>query len=158
MPGRASFQERLIAGLIDFGILIAISLVLNFTVGFLSAYLAQLLMFVAVFAVILFPEATKGQSIGKRLRGLIIRGADGQPAAGDVLRKRVIIKSIPTIVGIVASVLALVSLVSVANFVNIVSGLAGLALFVGCFLALKPERQTLHDQLAETAVYPVAQE
>lgn len=91
-------------------------------------------------------EAFTGLTIGKLLLGIRIKNEDGSDGNTQLYLKRWAIKNIGTLCSLIA-------LVTHISFISTVGSLCSLAIFIGCFLALRDNKQTLHDQLAKTAVY-----
>jgi uncharacterized RDD family membrane protein YckC len=100
-------------------------------------------------------EALWAATPGKRLLGLRIGTADGQPAPRSRLVLRWALKNVATLLALLAVLLG-IALPAPAGAVAWLSNLGGLVMVGGCFAALGPRRQALHDLLARTAVYPAA--
>ncbi len=110
---------------------------------------------------------------GKRVCGLIIATEEGRPATAKPLLKRWAVKQCP--VFFAAPMAACWTILSPHNYHfplpdfvavgvrilaiidTVLTGSLLLMIFGGCFLALQSGRQTLHDRIAGTAVYPRSQ-
>lgn len=106
---------------------------------------------------------------GKRLAGLVIAAEDGTPASRRALLKRWAVKQIAVFFACPMMVLwtllspynyrvilphyVLPGVVALAVIDTILVSVLLLSVIGGCFLALGPLRQTLHDKLAGTAVF-----
>lgn len=147
---RIGFGMRLVAALIDCCINMGLMFALNATIlavmglntaGLIVAGTVSCLAALAISSL----EVFKAASIGKMLLKYRITLADGSDAPTDVLVKRWLIKQSPTLMTLAAALTML-------PFLRWVGMLAGLAVFVGCFMALQPEKQAYHDKLLGTAV------
>ena len=119
------------SGMVEFyGVLIAI------TVGALCFSLISGLL-----------EAFTGASVGKRLLKIRIRSEEDSAPELSKLVLRAVLKH-------VSFVFFLLTLLTGIQLYAILGSLMGTVVAVGMFLILSHEKQTLHDRIAETAVYP----
>ncbi len=103
---------------------------------------------IAVFSVLYeLIEAFSAASPGKRILKIKIGNADGTAAGLNKLLGRYAIKNIALLFSVLATFMKF-------GDSSWVAGLLGLAVFVGCFFALGSAKQTLHDLIVKTAVYP----
>jgi uncharacterized RDD family membrane protein YckC len=109
-------------------------------VGFIAAFALIGTIYFAV-------EGFTGYTLGKLMLGIRIANEDGTQAPLGTLLGRFAIKNINTVMSLAALLLGIKILGTLGN-------VAGLVVFVGYFLALGAKRQTLHDQIMHTAVYP----
>ena len=91
-------------------------------------------------------EAFTGLTIGKILLGIRVKNQDGTVGNTGLYLKRWAIKNISTLCSVAA-------LITSMDFLSSIGSLCGLIIFIGFFLALRDNKQTLHDQLAKTAVF-----
>lgn len=160
---RIGFGKRLGAALLDSAIMMALTMVIGIVAGgFLGGLMggagmgpaAGALGAMAGFLVamtlvgLLYPviEGVTGWSPGKRVLGLQIGTADGEPAPLKLLLGRSAIKNSTAVAGFVGTV------TGIGLFTGL-SGLLALVVFVGCFMTLMASRQALHDRIAGTAVF-----
>ncbi len=164
---RVGFGPRLIAVLLDVGIMFVGGGIASFLFGGLlggltggaaagvgGAFIGGL--FGAIFGgMLLFwllgvfyglIEAVTGQSPGKMVMGLIIRTHDGSPAPQSTLFYRYFLKNISLILSLAGGMTGLAFLIPLGDFL-------GLIVFLGFFMVLGASRQALHDVMAKTAVY-----
>ena len=95
-------------------------------------------------------EVFQAATPGKMLLKLKIRAEGGTDADQNTLIKRFAVKNSAALLNILAAI----TTVSVfATFGSIVGFIIGL----GCFMVLAASRQALHDRVAKTAVFKVAQ-
>jgi len=174
---RANFPTRLGAFLVDLAIFaaiihlfFAIDVLLNLTTrlnnfGIISL-LGGALLLIGYGTLEVFLATTPG----KRACGLIIASEDGQPATRRALIKRWAVKHSPVFA--CAPTLILWTLISpynyhaklpdfVAHAVHIfavvdtyLTSLLLIMVMAGCFFGLTASRQTLHDSIARTALFP----
>jgi len=173
---RSGFLPRLGAFLIDLGIFAAavhlfmfIDVYVNITTNFNNFGVicliggAFLLLGYGLFEVIM--AATPG----KLIAGLVIASDDGLPAPRKALFKRWAIKQIAVFFACPMALLwtmlspynnwlrvpdfVLPGILGLAIIDTILTGILLLIIMGGCFLALGPSRQSLHDKIAGTAVY-----
>jgi uncharacterized RDD family membrane protein YckC len=148
---RIGFGMRLVAALIDCAIMMGLMFALNATVlavmglSVASAIVAGTVSCIAALALSSL-EVFKAASVGKMLLKFRITMADGSDAPTEVLVKRWLIKQSPTLIALAAALTTL-------GFLNYIGMLAGLAIFVGCFMALQPDKLAYHDKLLGTAVH-----
>lgn len=164
---RVGFGPRVIAVLLDLGILFVGGGIASFLFGGLlggltggaaagvggafvgglfGAVFGGMLLFWLIGTFYGLIEAVTGQSPGKMAMGLIIRTHNGSPAPQSTLFYRYFLKNISLILSLAAGLTGLVFLVPLGEFL-------GLIVFLGFFLALGESRQALHDVIAKTAVY-----
>lgn len=180
MKQRAGFGPRLVALLIDVLLLAAISCVFGLMAGSLSSVIAHklfhldaaatsgigtvaasgllgvgiFLLVTALVATLLslpynLMEAFFGWTPGKLVMGLRVKNEDGShPSLGQVFSRWLIKHN-----GILIGLLTFIGLAPAAFVAPLLQALV----FGGCFLALGAGRQALHDQMAHTAVYEVAE-
>src|SRR5258706_10479152 len=173
---RVGFLPRLGAFLLDLVIFAAavhlfmlIDVYVNITTSFNNFGLicllggAFLLLGYGLFEIIM--SATPG----KRIAGLAIAADDGLPATKKALFKRWAVKQIAVFFACPMALLwtilspynnwirvpdfVLPGILGLAIIDTILTGILLLIVMGGCFLALGPARQSLHDKLAGTAVY-----
>jgi uncharacterized RDD family membrane protein YckC len=117
-------------------------------------------------------EVLMAATPGKRLAGLVIAAEDGSPAPRKALLKRWAVKQIAVFFACPMMILwtllspynyhvvlpnyVLPGVLALAIVDTILVSVLLLSVIGGCFLALGPLRQTLHDKLAGTAVYRAA--
>ena len=118
--------------------------VLGGAVGFVAGGVVFYLLYFLI-------EPLSAATPGKWLLGIRVCRADGSTASLPLLLRRYAVKTSPVIVAVLGVTIGL------GEPVQIVAGLLGLALVVGHFFALSPDRQTLHDKIANTAVYAKTQ-
>lgn len=92
-------------------------------------------------------EALTGAALGKLLLGIRIRSGDGTPAPPEKLVARAALKHSGALISFLATVTG-------SAILEGLGGLAWLLIFVGCFFVLSPEKLSIHDRIAGTAVYP----
>lgn len=91
-------------------------------------------------------ETVTGATFGKIILGLRVMSVDGSPARSRLLWLRWAIKNSPS--------LCFVSVVFFPlSILTPLSGILSVVVFLGVFLALGKNRQTLHDSLSGTAVF-----
>lgn len=178
MKERASFGLRVVALVIDVVLLLALSAVVGLMAGSSAAVLlhkfgfsqvphdptgaAVATGFMAILVAVLVTslvatllslpynlmEALVGWTPGKLVTGLRVRNQDGsRPSFSQVfarwlIKHNAVLFAILTVTGIPFTVL---------------SPFGQLIVFLGCFLALGPTRQALHDMATKTAVYELSQ-
>jgi uncharacterized RDD family membrane protein YckC len=173
---RVGFIHRLGAFLIDLVIctiavhcLTAVDLVLNITTNLNNFGIVSLVGGGLLLLGYGFAEALTATTPGKRLTGIVIASADGAPASRRALLIRWLVKNIAVFFAIPMSALwVLLSPynyhVQLPDFValgvlilavidTILTAILLLIVIAGCFMATKPDRQTLHDALSGTAVF-----
>ncbi|MFM8243861.1 MAG: RDD family protein, partial [Crocinitomicaceae bacterium] len=89
-------------------------------------------------------EAITGASVGKMILGLVVANQDGTQGDISLFMKRWAIKNI----GYIFTILSIW-----VTALYWVGSLGSLIIFIGCFMALGAEKLTLHDKIANTAVY-----
>ncbi|HUO83642.1 MAG TPA: RDD family protein [Thermoanaerobaculia bacterium] len=171
MEGRAGFWIRAAAASIDTGVGVASSLVLASSLGTFFAHRAVVTLRIgqpdtlwqgplpmmlgavgevvyllpfALFAAWVLDPLT-GATVGKRVFGLRVRDAGGQPAS----RQRRWCRSALQTVGLWGCTLALVA--GRWEFA-VLASLAGSVVFVGSLAALGPQSLALHDRISGTSV------
>ena len=177
---RVGFLPRLGAFLIDLGIftaavhlLLFVDVVLNLQTPINNIGIISLLGGSVLVVVYGFLEVLMAGTPGKKLCGLVIGAQDGQRATKRTLLKRWAVKQIA--IFFAAPTLLLWSLLSPFNYHvrlpdyvqeavlalaivdTVLTGILLIMALGGCFFALTPARQALHDKLAGTAVYRAAQ-
>jgi uncharacterized RDD family membrane protein YckC len=177
---RVGFLPRLGAFLIDLGIftaavhlLLFVDVVLNLETPLNNIGIVSLLGGSVVVVVYGYLEVLMAGTPGKKLCGLVIGSQDGQRATKRTLLKRWAVKQIA--IFFAAPTLFLWSLLSPFNYHlrlpdyvkeavlalaivdTVLTGILLVMALGGCFFALTPARQALHDKLAGTAVYRAAQ-
>ena len=173
---RVGFIPRLGAFLIDLAIfalvvhfLVAVDLVLNVTTnlndfGIVSLFGGGVLL--VAYGLI---EALTAITPGKRLAGLSIASADGEPASRRALLTRWLAKNVAVFFAIPTCALwtllspynyhvhlpdfVAVGVLSLAIVDTVLTTILLLVVIAGCCMAAKPHRQTLHDTLSGTAVF-----
>lgn len=100
----------------------------------------------------LLPEAIWGASAGKALLGLRIGTAAGEWPSLSYTVRRWALKSAPLWLGLLAVVVSM-GLPRVGGWLVVLANLSAVVLVAGGFLALRNDRQTLHDRLSDTALY-----
>lgn len=175
---KAEFRTRFKAAVMDLGLIVAVCVLFDLayrfflkppgTVTFPAP--GDLAAFLAALAVYALFEGLAGQSPGKMATHIVVRTSDGRPAEIFTLLLRSFLKNsmflVPLIImGAVIFMHAptpafiarytgtLVGMIMVQLVIFIALAL-GVAIFNGCFLVLTQNRQTLHDKLTDTAVYP----
>lgn len=93
-------------------------------------------------------ETFHGASAGKLLLNLQIRSSDGSKPEISRLVLRALLKHI-------SLVFFLLALLTGIQLYAVSGGLAGAIITVGLFRILGQDKQTLHDRIAETAVYRI---
>ncbi len=170
---RVGFGKRLGALLLDFGLILLLSVpaaslsgdfwtqlfINRLAVGeveeagqfvmLLGTFVGVLLSFCMVVILYYFTEGITGASVGKTLLRITIANADGAKAGRGQLLLRYVIKNIAYL----GSITAIVVGSWLIGRVGIVLGVVG---FFGCFVALGEAKQGLHDLMLKTAVYPYA--
>jgi uncharacterized RDD family membrane protein YckC len=172
---RAGFIPRMGAFLIDFAIfamtihlLVAIDIVINTLGDFNNFGVVSLLGGSILLIVYGFLEVIMAGTPGKKICGLVIADEEGRPAGMRLLMKRWAFKHCA--VFMCAPTLVLWTLLSPHNYHFplpdfVAAGVLALAVtdtvltaillaivIGGCFLALRPHGQALHDMLAGTTV------
>ena len=150
---RIGFGKRVLAYCIDDG---AVAIVLCVAIfigshffGILLAVVGSLLLYLPLCFVMLFIlEVTKGASPGKMVLGIQIKSDDGSAAPMSRLLKRAALKHSFALLG-------LLSWLTGFSVVNTIASLLGFIVFLGCFMVLTADKQSLHDRFAGTAVYSV---
>jgi uncharacterized RDD family membrane protein YckC len=175
---RASFGLRAVALVIDLVLLLALSTVIGLMAGSSAAVLlhkfgwaqvahdptgaAVATGFMAILVAVVVTslvatllslpynlmEALVGWTPGKLVTGLRVRHQDGSRPSFSQVFARWLIKH--------NAVLLAVLTLSGIPF-TVLSPIGQLVVFVGCFLALGPARQALHDLATKTAVYELSQ-
>jgi uncharacterized RDD family membrane protein YckC len=116
-------------------------------VGAFAETAARVAIAATIVTVVYFlAEGLLGRALGKLILGLRIAGVDGRPAPVGALLARMVVKNS-------GNWLKLVSLVTGVAVLDRGANLVGVVILGGCFLALWPRRQALHDLAAKTAVY-----
>jgi uncharacterized RDD family membrane protein YckC len=164
---RIGFGKRLLAMIIDFILFFLICGILSFIfagliTGLLDAFninkdittvagifgaLAGLLFILPfMYFIYYLIEGFTGYTLGKFILGIRVGTEDGKIAGTSVLIMRYLIKSSSTFISII-------SLFTGIEFLGTISTFCSFILFVGCFLVLTENRQSIHDLLSKTAVY-----
>jgi uncharacterized RDD family membrane protein YckC len=94
-------------------------------------------------------EAMWGRALGKLILGMRIAGTDARPAPLGRLLARTAVKGS-------GNVLELLSFITGIHLLSRGANLVGLVVLGGCFMALWPRRQALHDLAGGTTVYPAS--
>ena len=173
---RVGFLPRLGAFLIDLGIFAAavhlfmfIDVYVNITTSLNDFGLICLLGGTFLLLGYGLFEIMMAATPGKRIAGLVIGAADGMPAPRKALFKRWAAKQIAVFFACPMALLwtmyspynnwirvpdfVMPGIVGLALIDTILTGALLLIVVGGCFLALGPSRQTLHDRLAGTALF-----
>lgn len=176
---RVGFLPRLGAFLIDLAIFAAavhlfmfIDVYVNLTTPFNNFGLVSLIGGAFLLVGYGLFEVMMAATPGKRIAGLVIASEDGMPAPRMALLKRWAVKQVAVFFACPMALLwSIVSpynnWIRVPDFVmpgilglaiidTILTGILLLMVMGGCFLALGPSRQSLHDKLARSAVYRAA--
>lgn len=111
----------------------------------LIAILAGVLCFSLLSGIL---EAFTGASVGKRFMKIRIRSEHDTQADWSKLLLRAVLKH-------VSFVFFLITLLTGIQLYTILGGFMGMVTGMGMVLILGETRQTLHDRIAETAVYPI---
>lgn len=111
--------------------------------GAVTGFVAGTLLATFIYSLL---EAFTGLTIGKLLLGILIRNENGSEGNTQLYLKRWAIKNMGTLCNIAALFMHI-------SFISTIGSLCSVAIFIGCFLALRDNKQTLHDLLAKTAVY-----
>ena len=119
-----------------------------FTNPSVEAYQA-ILIFVAVYLIYGLTEVLFAATPGKLMRRYTIRAEDGSAAGWFHLLKRYVAKKFLVICWIVAMATGI-------QLILLIGEIGCFFLGAGLFLALLPDRQAVHDEIAGTAVYPLA--
>lgn len=144
MDARIPFGPRLAAMIID-GAVVTIAIAIA---GWIEGAFVGLVYGGPVIGLFYFAsEAFSGMTIGKMVIGLRAGNMNGTPAPLGQLLLRFCCKHPHLILGSIASLTPL-------SFLGPLSGALGMVAFAGCFAAAGEHRQALHDQIANTAVYP----
>ena len=91
-------------------------------------------------------EGLSGASPGKMVMKFRIANQDGTAGSTSLFLRRWAIKNIGAILQFIAFVPSLMFMETIGSF-------AGFVIFFGCFAVLGESRLTLHDRIAQTAVY-----
>lgn len=91
-------------------------------------------------------EGLTGASPGKRILHIYIARSDGSHASLSTLLNRWVVKNVGAITSFIALVPAL-------SLINTIGTFLAFAVFVGLFFVFSQNRQTLHDLIAQTAVF-----
>jgi len=173
---RVGFIPRLGAFLIDLGIfavvvhlLVAADLVVNMTTNLNDFGILSLFGGGVMLVSYGFIEALTAITPGKRLAGLVIASADGEPPTRRALLTRWLTKNVAIFFAIPTC--ALWTLLSPYNYHvhlpdflsagvlvlavvdTVLTTILLVTVVAGCFMAAKPDRQALHDALSGTAVF-----
>ncbi len=111
---------------------------------FFALIIGTLLFLIAIACV----EGGWGTSPGKYFLKIRIFDESGRPAETSTLILRAVIKNLGTLLSILA-------IPTKSLFIAVFSTIVCLVMGVGYTMAFGKRRQTLHDRIAETAVYPV---
>lgn len=166
-PAPALFIQRWIAAVID-GLFFAIlyvcfwplTLLATFLpLGELTGWFIWLIhsgFLVLLFALAISLEASVWQGTpGKVLLGLGVRTLNGVRPGRTQIIKRSSLRLSSFVFAALTGFVALI-LPSLASLIGMIASLCSLAVFVGCFMSLRPDRLTLHDRLSQTTVVPLA--
>ena len=104
-------------------------------------------LFLALFFTYTTSEIFYARTPGKMINKIVICNADGSPAEKRRLVLRWMIKNIALIMQCAAVVTCISMIETIGNWISY-------AVFFGLFLVLTQSKQTLHDIIAGTAVYP----
>lgn len=91
-------------------------------------------------------EGITGASPGKRILSICVATPDGREADLRIYLRRYVVKNL-------GKVLAVLALVPTLGLLGTISTLYDVVFFLGCFIALGSTRLTLHDMIAQTAVF-----
>ena len=151
MEKRIGFEPpRIIALIID---AVIIAVVMGIIQVILRGWVGGIIAQAAVLAY-WFTEVMNGASPGKMIMGLKIAAADGGAASQDVLLKRYFVKQAAGFIFLVAAVL---NIIIIHGLLVLAGALVGLGLAFGSlYIVLRPEKQALWDQMANTAVFPAS--
>jgi uncharacterized RDD family membrane protein YckC len=148
---------RIVAGLIDWAILVVVSIIVHFALfamlghGYAGTMLSGLVTAGIVLGYFYATEVLKAQSVGKMVLKYKITNQDGGPATQDQLLKRTMIKLAPWIISVVGAVLSFSIILSM--LVGLVELVAAIAVLVMALMMLRDNRLAYYDELAGTAVY-----
>jgi uncharacterized RDD family membrane protein YckC len=98
------------------------------------------------FLLFFFSEILFAASPGKLVLGLRIADENAQPATWRQLILRWLVKNSGGLVGLIGDIAGARAIMAAGNA-------AGLAIVFGCFFVLGSSRQSLHDKIANTAVF-----
>jgi len=93
-------------------------------------------------------EAFTGASLGKMILGLKAGTLDGKRGSTGLYMGRAALKYS----SIFPMLIAVIIPASMA-VMNIISNILSLIVFIGCFFVFRQSKQSLHDQIAKTAIY-----
>lgn len=113
--------------------------------GLLFAMTVGILLFLIAIACF---EGAWGTSPGKHFLKIRILDESGRPAEKSSLILRAVVKNLGTLLSILA-------IPTRSMFIAVFSTIVCLVVGLGYVMAFGKRRQTLHDHVAETAVYPV---
>lgn len=97
-------------------------------------------------------EAVWDATPGKRLLGLCLRAADGDELPPAARAVRWAVKNAAALLLLLAVVVSM-GLPGLGGWLRLLAHATGIAVGAGCFLALTPARQALHDRVAGSAVF-----
>ena len=143
---RKDHRSRLAAASIDLLIAMVAAMCVGFVAGIARGPWAASSAAAATALAYSLIELFTGASPGKRFFDLRIAGSDGSPATLKILAYRWALKHSPAI-------LRAAAVISMLGFFNWLAAPAALAVAIGCYSAMKPDRQALHDRLTDTAVF-----
>lgn len=171
---RVGFGRRLGAALIDYMILVIITMAVFSFTGFFSALqkflmdaqglqnnpveMLQLeqqfmaenmnsIIFNSIITIAYYSlEMLIGATLGKLILGIQIARADGHKADFFTLFKRFITKNS-------SNILSFIAIITTISAFNIISVVCMITIFVGFFVTLSDKKQALHDLVAKTAVF-----
>lgn len=148
---RIGFLWRFVAVLIDVVVIIVPVLIGNFAILAVfaprPAAIVSGLFGVAVDAVLVALTVLYAATPGKMALGLKIRDQAGLPAPKASLALR------GTYLWLTVSTISFLGTLLNTPIFGYLGGVLGLIIFIGCFLALRPDRLALQDILFKTAVY-----
>ena len=78
-----------------------------------------------------------------------IANQDGTNATTNILFLRTFLKNISSVLSLIAIILAIPLVKTIGSFF-------GFIIFIGCFFALGSNKQAIHDMIAKTAVFKIA--
>ncbi len=91
-------------------------------------------------------EGVTGASPGKRILSICVATPDGREAGQRIYLRRYVVKNL-------GKILTVLALVPTLGLLGTISTLYDVVFFLGCFIALGSTRLTLHDMIAQTAVF-----
>lgn len=144
---RIGLGMRVVAVLIDVGVLLVPALIVTFVVGAIAGPIIASLVTQVLILAYWAQEAVWGQAVGKRLLKYRITNQDGTPADQGKLIQRFLVKYSGSIIGLGGLVPGVGLLFSLGSL------LLSLAVLVAAFFALNQDKLALYDKFLGTAVY-----